>query len=207
MTQPSREPAPARGRPGPMSTDRGPWSFIASSSWPRRVFLRRRHARRRSSPGTGLAITAVAGPICPVEKIPPRSGLRAAARGRRHGHRPGRSGHDRRDVVTRRRGHGRGRRAAGPASTSSQPQPVTGLMGTAASRRRDGRGRNADAGRPRLRHRDPLARPFVPIRGAGRHTSGRLQGGVQGAAAYPPAMSRVDRRRTRAARPPGAGRA
>ena len=53
-----------------MSTNRGRWSFIAvliltlaacSTGVP----------SPSAAPGTGLAITAVAGPVCPVEKIPP----------------------------------------------------------------------------------------------------------------------------------------
>jgi hypothetical protein len=53
-----------------MTTNRGPWSFIA-------VLLLTLAAcssgvaTPSAPPGTGLAITAVAGPVCPVERIPP----------------------------------------------------------------------------------------------------------------------------------------
>ena len=56
--------------PRPMTTNRRPWSFIA-------VLILTIAActtgvpSPSAAPGTGLAITAVAGPTCPVETIPP----------------------------------------------------------------------------------------------------------------------------------------
>lgn len=55
--------------PGTMTTNRRPWSFIA-------VLILTIAACTSAgvpspAPGTGLAITAVAGPTCPVETIPP----------------------------------------------------------------------------------------------------------------------------------------
>ena len=53
-----------------MTTNRGPWSIIA-------VLILTLAAcspgvpSPSAPPGTGLAITAVAGPVCPVERIPP----------------------------------------------------------------------------------------------------------------------------------------
>ncbi len=113
-----------------MSTNRGRWSFIAaliltlaacSSGAPAPV----------AAPGTGLAITAVAGPVCPVEKMPPDPACAP---------RPVAGA----TVIVQ---DGQGRSVAtvvldaGGAAVATlpagnyvvQPQPVTGLMGTAAS--------------------------------------------------------------------------
>ena len=112
-----------------MSTNRGSWSFIAaliltlaacSAGAPAPV----------AAPGTGLAITAVAGPVCPVEKMPPDpkcaprpvAGAKVIVQDAQ-----GRS------VATVELDAGGSAVATLPAGNYVvQPQRVTGLMGTAA---------------------------------------------------------------------------
>ena len=116
-----------------MSTNRGPWSFIAvlilalaacSTGVP----------SPSAAPGTGLAITAVAGPICPVEKIPPDPAcaprpVAGATVIVQDG-----QGTSVATVVLDARGAAVVALPAGDYVV--QPQPVTGLMGTAAADRR-----------------------------------------------------------------------
>ena len=113
-----------------MSTNRGPWSFIAvialalaacSPSQP----------SPSAAPGTGMAITAVAGPVCPVEKIPPDpkcaprpvAGATVIVQDGQHT-----------NVATVVLDAGGAAVVALPAGAYVvQPQRVTGLMGTAAA--------------------------------------------------------------------------
>ena len=113
-----------------MSTNRRPWSFIA-------VLILTLAACSTGvpapsvAPGTGLAITAVAGPTCPVEKIPPDPACapRPVA-GATVIVQDGQG----KNVATVVLDAGGAAVVALPAGNYVvQPQPVAGLMGTAAS--------------------------------------------------------------------------
>lgn len=72
MSQPGGNRHLSEVVPGAMSTNRRPWSFVAA------LLLTIAACAGATgvpsppvAPGTGLAITALAGPTCPVETIPP----------------------------------------------------------------------------------------------------------------------------------------
>ena len=114
-----------------MSTNRGRWSFIAVMILdPCRLFHGRAvpGGRTRDRPGDHRRCRAgLSG-----RKDASRPDVRASARGRRHGHRPGRSAAA--NVATVVLDAGGAAVVALPAGNYVvQPQRVTGLMGTAAA--------------------------------------------------------------------------
>ncbi len=113
-----------------MTTNRGPWSIIA-------VLILTLAAcspgvpSPSAAPGTGLAITAVAGPVCPVERIPPDP---ACAPRPVAGATVVVQDGQRNNVATVVLDAGGAAVVSLPAGDYVvQPQQVTGLMGTAAA--------------------------------------------------------------------------
>src|SRR5687768_1406836 len=124
------EPSRRGGRPEAMTTNHGPWSFIAVLAFALAACSMVAPAPS-VEPRTGLVITAVAGPTCPVERIPPDP---ACAPRPVAGATVVVQDAQRNNVATVVLDAGGAAVVALPVGQYIvQPQPVVGLMGTAAS--------------------------------------------------------------------------